>query len=321
MQLHSPTPAHLRWRHHKERSTPFALKLIRWLALHLNREVVRPILWPIVAYFLLTAGAAVRASRQFLTRVFGRPATVAQAARHIHSFAATILDRVYLISGRHQMLDVRVYGEEIAQEYGRRGGSLLIGSHLGSFEVLRAIAVNGGSQSGVKVKMVMRRGHNEMITQLLEALNPEILQHMIDTGDDETENALKIRDALDQGCMVSLMGDRANSETEKTARCRFLGGTAEFPLGWLLLASVMQVPVLLCFGLYRGGNRYDIHFELLAERIHFARKSREAEAAVWAQRYAGRLEHYAKDAPYNWFNFYDFWHETAPELQPAPAPR
>ncbi len=310
----------LRWQHQKERSTPFALKLIRWGALHLGRSTVRPILWPIVGYFLLTAGSATQASRQFLTRVFGRPATFAEVARHIHNFACTILDRVYFISGRSQRLDVRVYGEEIAKQYGHHpGGCLLIGSHLGSFEVMRELAMNEGAEAGVKVKMVMRREHNQMITRLLEALNPGILQHMIDTSGSDMENGLLIREALDEGCMVCLMGDRANSESEKTARCTFLGGTADFPLGWLLLASVMQVPVLLCFGLYRGGKRYDIHFELLAERIPLERKQREREAAVWAQRYAERLEHYAREAPLNWFNFYDFWHETAPELQAAEA--
>jgi predicted LPLAT superfamily acyltransferase len=25
------------------------------------------------------------------------------------------------------------------------------------------------------------------------------------------------------------------------------------------------------------------------------------------QRYADRLEHYCRLAPYNWFNFHDFW--------------
>ncbi len=310
----------LAWREHKERSTPFALKLIRWLALNLGRNTVRPILWPISFYYLLTATAASQASRQFLTRIWGRPASWRDTLRHIHHFSATILDRVYLLSGRHQMLDVRVYGEDIAKQYGRRpGGCLLVGSHLGSFEVLRALGVNDGGQAGVKVRMLMRRGHNEMMTRVLEALNPDILRYMIDTSGGETDTALAIRDALADGCMVSLLGDRVNSATEKTAACRFLGGMAEFPLGWLLLAGVMQVPVLLCFGLYRGGARYDIHFELLTERIELDRKHREHDAAAWAQRYAQRLEHYVKDAPLNWFNFYDFWNETpAPLLAAQP---
>jgi Predicted acyltransferase len=25
------------------------------------------------------------------------------------------------------------------------------------------------------------------------------------------------------------------------------------------------------------------------------------------RRYAARLEHYCREAPFNWFNFYDFW--------------
>jgi predicted LPLAT superfamily acyltransferase len=30
------------------------------------------------------------------------------------------------------------------------------------------------------------------------------------------------------------------------------------------------------------------------------------------QRYAERLEHYTRIAPYNWFNFYPFWNQAPP---------
>jgi predicted LPLAT superfamily acyltransferase len=30
----------------------------------------------------------------------------------------------------------------------------------------------------------------------------------------------------------------------------------------------------------------------------------------WTQRYVDRLEFHALRAPYNWFNFYDYWHEN-----------
>jgi predicted LPLAT superfamily acyltransferase len=79
-----------------------------------------------------------------------------------------------------------------------------------------------------------------------------------------------------------------------------------------LLAALTGCPVILFFGLYRGNNRYDAHFELLAERIDLDRCHRQEQLAEWAQRYADRLEHYARLAPYNWFNFYDYWAEDAP---------
>jgi predicted LPLAT superfamily acyltransferase len=58
--------------------------------------------------------------------------------------------------------------------------------------------------------------------------------------------------------------------------------------------------------LYRGGNRYDIHFERLAD-APAADAGREALMRERLCRYVARLEHYCRGAPYNWFNFYDFW--------------
>jgi predicted LPLAT superfamily acyltransferase len=98
---------------------------------------------------------------------------------------------------------------------------------------------------------------------------------------------------------------------EKTVRCQFFGQEAAFPAGPLLLAALAECPVILFFGLYRGGNRYDVHFETLAERIVLEPRRRQQQIAGWVQRYADRLEHYARLAPYNWFNFYDYWREEA----------
>jgi hypothetical protein len=46
--------------------------------------------------------------------------------------------------------------------------------------------------------------------------------------------------------------------------------------------------------------------------------------AAVIRRYAARLEHHARQAPYNWFNFYDFWersdaHADAGQSEPAQA--
>jgi predicted LPLAT superfamily acyltransferase len=79
------------------------------------------------------------------------------------------------------------------------------------------------------------------------------------------------------------------------------------PAGPILLGATMHCPVVLFFGLYRGGNRYDIYFEHFADEIALNREHRAEEIQLWMQRYVARLEHYARLAPYNWFNFYSFW--------------
>jgi predicted LPLAT superfamily acyltransferase len=76
------------------------------------------------------------------------------------------------------------------------------------------------------------------------------------------------------------------------------------------LAHAVQSPVVVFFGLYRGGNRYEVHLELFSERIQLSEDRREEDIHRWTQRYADRLAYYSRQAPDNWFNFYDFWHVT-----------
>ena len=81
-----------------------------------------------------------------------------------------------------------------------------------------------------------------------------------------------------------------------------------FPNGvTAILALALKVPVFTCFGLYLGGNRYQIHFDLLSDVPDVKREERDPAIEAITCRYAERLEQYARKAPYNWFNFYDFW--------------
>ena len=60
----------------------------------------------------------------------------------------------------------------------------------------------------------------------------------------------------------------------------FLGRPAPFPTAPWQLAAALKVPVVLCFGLYRGGNRYDLHFEPFADQLKLERARRDSRAAA-----------------------------------------
>src|SRR3546814_14487253 len=59
-----------------------------------------------------------------------------------------------------------------------------------------------------------------------------------------------------EGSMVGMMADRAR-EGERTATVDFLGGKAQLPVAPWIMAGVLGVPVVIAFGLYRGGNHYE----------------------------------------------------------------
>ena len=87
----------------------------------------------------------------------------------------------------------------------------------------------------------------------------------------------------------------------------FLGAPARIPLGPFRIAAILKRPIVLMFGLYRGGNRYDIHFEELVDLRNVDRSVARAVLDAAVRNYVERLEHYCRLAPYNWFNFYDYW--------------
>lgn len=291
-----------RWAELPERGTPAMLRLINWIAVCIGRWAARLLLYPITLYFLISAHAARRVSCEYLNRVHGCRAHWWHVFRHFHCFAVTILDRAYLLRGEFQRFNVTLHHREILHRQVESGkGCILLGSHLGSFEVVRTL---GMTQQDFPLKVLMDIAHNENITRFLDALNPQIANTVI--VPDRPDVLLRVKESFDAGYLIGTLGDRITSDG-KTTQCRFLGAQATFPAGPILLAAVMHCPVILFFGLYRGGNHYEIYFERLADEIILNPDRRAEDIQDWMQRYADRLEHYTRLAPYNWFNFYPFW--------------
>jgi predicted LPLAT superfamily acyltransferase len=291
-----------RWSTLPERGTPTSLRVIAWIAAHIGRWGARLLLYPITLYFVITARSARRTSYEYLKRLRGESARWWHVFRHFHCFAATILDRVYLLRGDFERFGITVHGKEIVhRQIESRKGSILLGSHLGSFELLRALGV---MQRSFSLKVLMDPLHNQNITRFFDALNREIAATVI--APDRADTLIRVKESLDAGCFIGMLGDRV-SGGDKTTQCQFLNAPATFPAGPVLLAAMMRCPVILFFGLYRGGNRYEIYFEHFADQIDLDRVRRAENIQLWMQRYAERLEHYSRLAPYNWFNFYPFW--------------
>jgi predicted LPLAT superfamily acyltransferase len=290
------------WRAQRERGSQSAIRALVWVTLALGRRVGRLFLYPICVYFILFSRGTRRASTDYLRRVLGRPPRLAEVARHYHAFASTLHDRVYLRAGRYGYFDVRVDAPPVLLADLRQGrGCILLGSHLGSFEVLRAAGLAEGAPP---VNMLMQVEGGERLNSVMDALAPEAAPRVIPLG--HPGSLLRAQECIERGEIVGILADRGLRD-ERECSCQFLGAPARFPLGPLLLAGLLQAPVILAFGLYRGGRRYDVHLEAFAERIELDRRDREASIRPWVERYVARLEHHCREAPYNWFNFYDFW--------------
>ena len=291
------------WLDQSERGSLLAMKILAWVTLNFGRAFGRIFLYPICLYFILFSVEARRSSVDYLRRVLPRPPRWHDVLRHYHTFASTIHDRLYMLTGQYQYFDVQVHGYKEVEAYMRGRGCILMGSHLGSFEVLRTL---GMFKQSLPINVLMHEGNANKINLVLNELNPAMKPKIIAMGRPDT--LLKVHECIERKEIVGMLGDRTFT-SEKRVVCDFLGDKITLPQGPLAVAAILDVPIILFFGLYRGGKRYDLHFELFEANPAVERSLRNARINEWAQRYANRLEHYCRLAPYNWFNFYRYWNE------------
>ena len=276
------------------------LRIAVWVARGLGRRLSRMLLVPVCLGIVVFHGEARFASERYLARVLGCKPRMRQVVRHFFTFATTVLDRVYLLNDEAHRFQITIHGGEIVADIlAQGGGCLLLGAHHGSFEVLRLV---GRQQPDLTVSLAMYEETGRKIGAALNAINPYLAPSIIGLGTPAA--MIEIRDCLEQGGFVGMLADRT-LHTDSPIRLGFLGGDAAFPTGPARLATLLRPPVVLMVGLFRGGNRYDIHFERLSAGL--AAKPDSGEAARLVSRYVARLEHYCLAAPYNWFNFFDFW--------------
>jgi len=295
-EVHGPD-----WVHRPERGNALALRLIVWVARVIGRCAARLLLYPICLYFVAFSPRARSASREYLGRVLGREARPRDLFRHFHSFAAVLLDRIFLLNDELARFEVRMHGFDVFEEALAQGeGCLILSAHLGSSEVARAV----GRTKGLRIRMLMYEENARKVGAILRGVNPSLDDDIIPLG--RLDAMLQVEAAFGRGEVVGMLADRTLGE-EGRMSCEFLGRPALFPTGPIRVGIILNRPMLLIFGVYRGANRYDVHIERFAAPDEKLGRARNGAIDELLRRYVGRLEHYCRIAPYNWFNFYDFW--------------
>jgi predicted LPLAT superfamily acyltransferase len=296
-----PVAAPPHWSRHRERGSAALLRLMIWIAFHLGWPVARAIVVGIAAYFFATSARSRSSSAEFLQRATGRPARAREVFRHVHTFAATLLDSVFLVAGRTTRFRIDIQGlDRLTAALAEGRGCVLLGAHFGSFEVLRAAA----RHAPVPVRPVMYRRATGRLAATLEALDPALASAIIDLG--APEAVLLVREAVLRGEIVGMLMDRSLG-AQKLVTSDFLGAPAAFPAGPLILAASLDAPVLLFWGIRTGPRQYSVAFEPFAERIVLRRADRAADLRHWVGRYVASLEEKCRAHPFNWANFYPFW--------------
>ncbi len=302
------------WTAIAERGSLRALRLMRWIYGQFGRRAVMALLTPIVAYFFVTGGEARRASIDYLRTLWATPRgraslierpTWRHAFRHLYEFAENIVDSMIVWSGDGERIRIDERGSEHLLELVREGrGGILLSSHLGSSDMLRVLS----KQTGIVLNVLTFTRHAARINAFFDQLEPGLRMRLIHFEPGSISVALDIKAAIDRGEFVGILGDRLfESERGRSVSVSFLGRRTRFPLGPFLLQGTLGCPMLLSTCVRTGHARYAASTELFAPAVPVPRCDRAKYAEALVHRYAAALERECLRAPYQWFNFFDFW--------------
>ena len=313
-----PSPPPTGWSRVAERGSLWGLRLTVWCYRNFGRTLSLALVHAIVAYFFLTDRAGRRASRAYLRRVYvtpeGRsslghaPGTWASFL-HYREFALAIFDRLAIWFGRDDEISVEAHGTELIDRVTEQGrGAIIVGAHLGSFDVMRLLA----ARVGVTVNVLMYTANAPQINRIFRDLAPDAETRVIQSGRDPLQTAFEIRECVERGEMVAILGDRVEpGDRGRTRPVQLLGDPVELPEGPFLLACLLRCPVFLMLGLRREPGHYEVFTEELVDGADFERGEREKAIEESLTAYAERLERRCLEVPYQWFNFFDYWREES----------
>ncbi|WP_113953262.1 hypothetical protein [Arenicella xantha] len=314
----SKSDAH--WSTMREAGTLFGLQFLRFVHQVFGRWLVSFCLLPTVAYFVLFRPATRRSSAEFLAAHYQQypdywrqPPKLWDTCKHLYVFAQTVVDK--LLSW---CVDIDVdqfiieHPERIEALMEDTRGQLIIGSHMGNLEYCRGFMHRYRNKT---INILVHDKHSQNYNTMMQKLNPDSRLNVFQVDDFDIPTMLTIKAKIDAGEWVFIAGDRSPlSGGERTVPVEFLGKTAYLPIGPYMLAKGLGCPVKLMFSYcdYYAPDK-PVHFEVVAfaERVTLDRKHREQQIQQYAQSFAQALEQQCAKAPYQWFNFYDFWAETA----------
>ena len=297
------------WWKKQERGGAFFLRLSLFLAQILPefalKLIVKIVVW---FYYIFSKNERenIAAFRRNLS-VFAGAQTLKGTSvfSHFEAFGGAICDKFRVWKGKIKDDELEIIDlERIKRELiGAQKGQILLTAHLGNVEICKAL---GARVDGFRMVILAydknSREFNEVLKQISQ--NDGSVRMML-VNELDVAAMLELKNIVESGEHIGIMGDRTPLGGDKAARVKFLGKEASFNYGPYLIAGILGVKIssLWC---QKISGKFRIELVPLASAVKLGR-DKAAAAREYLQIYVRELENRCKQTPTQWFNFFDFW--------------
>lgn len=309
----------LHWSKMKERGSMLGIETLVFVYKTFGKTFFKICLTPVMFYFYLTGSNARQATWYYLDNFYASQNKLkptgwfkfSEGFKVFFSFGLSILDKFDAWLGKVKYEDIDIVDQEAYQQLVSANGSVVFSAHLGNMEVCRAIFSRGEYKR--KLNVITYNEHTPSFNNFLKKVNADAAINFIHINNFGPDDTIKLKQKIEDGETVVIFADRTSVNNPNSVNfAPFLGEEAPFAKGPFALATIMDCPVFTMFCIKQDG-RYRTYIEKFSDPIKVKRQQRQAYFNQLTTRFAQSLEKHVKLAPYQWYNFFNFWHTVDKE--------
>lgn len=322
-QLPTPNrqPPPVFWHDQKEQSAgPGRIAFLWHMYAWLGKGFVKIICIPVMVFIYPFARPAQRALREFYAILWkGRKAPSHwRLFNHLLGFAWSLADKTDACTLKKNLPQMTLRldngGRAFQELVAAKKGAFLISTHVGTIEVLPALAAQLPQGEGPHVHAFQQMGHDAVFTKVFMKHfdHSKLTLHAVENIGVET--AVQMQEAIGRGNLVLMAGDRVSAGSNKTLSHEFLGRTCQWPKGVFAFAKLMESPIFFTACVRTGWNAYEVHFTQFQEPT----TNHQSLVSSLLSQYVSFLSAETLAHPEQWYQFYSFF---PPSLRASEPPR
>lgn len=264
------------------------------------------LLYFVCLHYAVFDRAAVRSAMPYISRRFPDLNSMQRwwmAYRLFVSQGKNLIDRHALVAGAVSF-DTEIIGyEQVAALSGEGAGFVLLTSHVGNWQTV----MHSLERLDKTVHLVMRPEENPALRDAVQ-VDAEASRIKIISPDQHLGGMVEVMQALEQGDIVSIMGDRTYGAD--SVEINFLGSPAQFPYSAFHIAAAAGCPVVVLLASKTGIHSYSVTMADILRPKPTRGTKRKEQLRDCVQQYATILENYLLAHPLQYFIFHNIWAQS-----------
>lgn len=308
------------WSDFEDKGSPWQMRLTMFFLKIIPVKILRMMAVPVGYSYYLFAPVQRTFVREYLRRVC--PEKKLPVWKPFLAFAITVIEKAQSWAGKIPVSCFRFCEDsidEFTKDFRNGRGAVLVCSHLGNMEMVRALASAGKLDRTrlPKIIAIVDFAVTSNFNEMMQKINGDFVLNLINADEIGPDTVIRLQEHIADGGLVVIAGDRSTKKSSDNVHAEFLGKKAEFPLGPFLLSVLLDRNPYFIFALREKDLGLDAFYDIHVHKSEIAsantRKQRHEQAGKIAMEFAALLEKYCKEYPFQWYNFYDFW-EKCDEL-------